>query len=159
MESNYLRDVEIECQRQGLDISYVRALILQESSGNQWATRYEPGFRYIEQATYWADKLGQTEETETIQQKCSYGLMQIMGGTARHNGFAGFLSELYVPAVGIHYGCRVLAQKLRRYGNYMDALAAYNAGSPVKIGAKFANQSYVDGVMRLRANLPHPTPA
>jgi len=153
MEGNYLKDVEIECSRQGLEISYVKALILKESSGNPWATRYEPGWRYLEQPPYWARHLGQTEETEIIQQKCSFGLMQVMGGTARHLGFAGLLSSLYVPSTNVHFGCRLLAQKLRKYGDYPSALAAYNAGTAVRIGNRFTNQDYVDGVLRLRANL------
>lgn len=150
---DYLKEVEIECQRQGLEIGYVRALILKESSGNQWATRYEPGFRYIERAEYWANRLGQTEETETVQQRTSFGLMQPMGGTARWLGFSGHLAELYQPSVNIHFGCRLFAKKLLKYGNYLDALAAYNAGSPILINGKYTNQEYVDGVLRLRANL------
>jgi hypothetical protein len=159
MESNYLRDLDTESRRQGLEISFVRAIVLKESSGNQWATRYEPGFRYLEHPEYWANHLGQTEETETIQQKCSYGLMQIMGGTARGLGFSGMLSELYIPSVNIHYGCLLLSQKLRRYGDYPSAISAYNAGTATLIGIKFANQDYVDSVLKIKVNLAHSDPA
>jgi soluble lytic murein transglycosylase-like protein len=153
MVENYLRIVEIECERQGLEKSFVRALILKESSGNQWATRYEPGFRYLESIAFWANRLGQSEETETVQQKTSFSYMQIMGGTARWLGFSGNLAQLYLPEVGIHYGCMLLARKLKKYGNYLDAISAYNNGNAQKIGTKFTNQAYVDDVMRLRSSL------
>lgn len=136
--------------RQGLEKSYVRALIEKESSGNPWATRYEPGWRYFESPEYWAGKLGQSEETERNGQSQSYGLMQVMGGTARWLGFAGYFPELCLPSVGVHFGCLLLARKLRKYGNYPAALAAYNAGSVVFLGNNFINQKYVDDILKIR---------
>lgn len=147
---DYLRTVELECERQGLEQSYVLAIVAKESSGNRWATRYEPGWSYFENPAYWANRLGQSEETEINGQKISWGLMQVMGGTARWLGFSGYLPELCVPDVGVHYGCMLLARKLRKYGNYPAAIAAYNAGSVVMTNNKFSNQSYVDDVLRIR---------
>lgn len=146
--SDYLHIVRAECERHGLIPEYVRAIIEVESGGKQWACRYEPGFNYFEKPEFWANRLGQSVDTEMAQQKTSWGLMQIMGGTARHLSFAGYAPELCIPAVGIHYGCMYLARQLRKYGNYLDAIAAYNAGSVQMIGPKYANQLYVDNVLR-----------
>lgn len=150
---DYRHEVEIECERQGLEKSYVLAVIIKESSGNQWATRYEPGWRYFENPAYWAQRLNQSEVTERNGQAQSYGLMQVMGGTARWLGFSGYLPELHLPSVGVHYGCMLLARKLRKYGDYPSALAAYNAGTAQLIGVKFANQSYVDDVLKIRQGI------
>ena len=123
-------------------------MILVESGGVTLRCRYEPGWNYFEQPEFWANKLGQSVETEIAQQKFSYGLMQIMGGTARHLGFGGFLPELCTVAVGVHYGCMYFARQLRKYGNYLDAISAYNAGSAQKIGERYANAVYVERVLK-----------
>lgn len=137
-----------ECDKYDLDVEYIEAIIAVESAGQTYVTRYEPGFNYFEMPEYWANKLCQSVDTEVNGQKISYGLMQVMGGTARHVGFSGYFPELCIPSVGIHFGCLVFSKKLHKYGSYVDAVAAYNAGKVTKVGENYINQAYVDKVLR-----------
>lgn len=115
--------------RYGLDVVLVCAQVEQESEWCQWAMRYEPMFydRYIQPL------LNRNEVhtiTEATARATSYGLMQVMGQTAREFGFTGqFISELCDPDVGLDYGCRKLKKCLDRFGgNVENALLAYNGG-------------------------------
>lgn len=125
-----------------LPISIVRGIVCQESAGNPEATRYEPEFY----KTYIADKFPGEHGRAT-----SYGLMQIMGQTARERGFKGDFAELLHPQVGLYWGCRHLFILKIRYFNrhgWAGVIAAYNAGSPRKAGGKYSNQGYVDKVLK-----------
>ncbi len=87
----------------------VCAICEQESSWNPWSIRFEPAFerRYIRPA------LPTAPTTEELTLAMSWGLMQVMGETAREYGFDGaFLSALCDPATGLEMGYRVLAAKL-----------------------------------------------
>jgi len=76
-------------QQHALDPALVCAIVEQESSWDTHAMRYEPGFR----ARYVAP-LG-LPPTEEVARSISWGLMQVMGQSARASGFAGkFLSAL-----------------------------------------------------------------
>ncbi len=84
----------------------------------------------------------------------SYGLMQVLDTTAKELGLKGDPKALYIPEVGISYGVKYLAKQLRRYGNIVKAVAAYNAGSARQDAkGRFVNsrglpivQDYVDFV-------------
>jgi soluble lytic murein transglycosylase-like protein len=141
--------IDVSATRRGLDPLLVSAIVQVESSGDEGAMRFEP---------HWYDRLddvdpprGVSAATERMQLSTSWGLMQVLGVTAREFGCdAPFLSVLCEPVVGIEYGCQVLASKFERYdGVTLDAVAAYNAGS-VRLSAdgSYANQGYVDKVMR-----------
>ena len=112
----------------GLEPALICAVIEQESAWNPWAVRYEPGFlsRYVA-PLYTAGKLS---ATEAYTRSMSWGLMQVMGLTAREAGFKGeFLSELDTPEVGLKYGCIKLTSCLtHRHGDVADALEMYNGG-------------------------------
>lgn len=127
----------------------VAAVVMTESGGNAFATRYEPKYRWVtEDAPKIAKRLGLSPETEHFQQMTSWGLMQCMGGTARYLGFDGHLSELTIPDVGLDFGCRYLKSKTK--GVSVEAgLSAYNSGTArKKIDGSFENQTYVDKVLR-----------
>lgn len=114
------------------------AVIAQESSGNPYATRYEPDFfaKYIEFRP--RVKLGGTwpaavtEDTERHGRATSWGLMQVMGQVARELGFEGnYFTELSEPSVGVRFGAMFLKRKLDVYGpDLSQALSAYNGGTP-----------------------------
>lgn len=108
------------------DVALVCALIEHESSWNTFSIRYEPGFfsRYVEQ------QKGLTA-TEAYARSCSWGLMQLMGQTAREIGFQDkFLSFLCDPDIGIDYGCKQFRHCVNRHPNdEKAALLAYNGGS------------------------------
>jgi soluble lytic murein transglycosylase-like protein len=77
----------------------------------------------------------------------SYGLAQIMGGTARWLGFNGALPALYKPENNLYWACSYLSYLKKKYGGGDELIAAYNAGSPRKGNdRKFLNQYYVDKV-------------
>ena len=75
-----------------LDPALVCAIIEQESSWDTHAIRYEPAFR-----SRYVAPLG-LPPTEEIARSISWGLMQVMGQSAREHSFAGrFLSALCDP--------------------------------------------------------------
>lgn len=120
-----------------IDPALVCAVCEHESGGwNPWAVRMEPAFyeRYTKPMT-----LTDTEEYNRAQ---SFGLMQVMGQTAREFGFKGkYLTELCDPETGIEYGCRKLRECLdKRNGDIRVALLRYNGGG---------NKSYPDMVLKL----------
>lgn len=130
-----------------IDPSLVCAVCEHESEDwNPWAMRFEPAFdKKYEQPMH---KL----PTEEIACSTSWGLMQIMGQTARELGFThGFLTQLLDPAIGIEFGCRKLRHCLdRNSGDVHKALLMYNGGS---------NLSYPDLVMpRMAKYQPPPAP-
>ncbi len=125
--------------------------IEQESSWNPYAVREEPGFfkRYV------LPKITKGQR-ERWQRAMSYGLLQIMGSTARKElGFDGeYLTELCDPALNLYLASRFLL-KLKRGGDgsWAQALAAYNGGLGRVRGRDnrtrpYRNQHYVDGVVR-----------
>ena len=97
--------VETESKNNGLTSSLVYAVIMQESSGNEYA-----------------------------KSPCGcIGLMQIMPTAAlvdynvKHRTKIE-AAELYVPSVNIMVGTWYLAWLIQRLGNIFDALRAYNIG-------------------------------
>ena len=124
----------------------VLGIIETESNGNPHAARYEQNYRWTLPQ---APRPGNcTQNTETVMQKTSWGLMQIMGAVAREHGFTGWLSALTGPEqnviVGLIHLVKLHKRFFEKYG--MDGVvAAYNAGSPrFEEGGKFVNQKYVD---------------
>jgi hypothetical protein len=91
------------------------------------STRFEVGFlrRWVK-----PDNLN-APTTEEIDSAHSFGLMQIMGLTARELGFKGrYLTELCNPECGLEFGCRKLRVCMDRTNNKIeDALLQYNGGS------------------------------
>ena len=136
-------------QTHGLDPFTVAAIVARESEGNPWAMRREPSYphlfdleagravrrRDISVSTFpggHAEFLGQTQ---------SWGLMQVMGATARELGHAGPFATLLDPATNLGLGCRYLASLQARWGEF-DGLAAYHAGNPA------AGSIYASDVLR-----------
>lgn len=60
----------------------------------------------------------------------SRGLMQLLLKTARGLGFRESPDLLYDPELNVMLGTALLAQLYRRFGDWTDALAAYNGGYP-----------------------------
>jgi soluble lytic murein transglycosylase-like protein len=111
--------------QRSLDPLLVCALIEQESAWDAHAIRYEPAFR-----TRYVAPLG-LPPTEEVARSISWGLMQVMGQSAREHGFAGkFLAALCDPPIGITIGCAVLAAKISQASRDIPrALALWNGGS------------------------------
>jgi len=63
----------------------------------------------------------------------SYGLMQLLTGTAAGLGYRGAPEGLYDPAVNIDLGTKLLGQIRARVGDDVQAVySMYNSGSPTK---------------------------
>jgi soluble lytic murein transglycosylase-like protein len=61
----------------------------------------------------------------------SYGLMQLLSSTARGLGFNGPVEQLFIPAVNIPLGTKLLGQHRRKYGDdFRRVYSAYNSGRP-----------------------------
>jgi soluble lytic murein transglycosylase-like protein len=117
----------------------------ESGGGKTHAYRYEPGFwlRYMAKNPKW-------DGANPERVSASYGLMQVMFPTALEHGYPDDPPEyLFVPTIGIEYGCRVLAGLLKwSHWDLNSALAAYNggkAGNPP--GGPLRNQVYVDKVL------------
>ena len=144
MRTAYRQDIEAAAARFTLDPNLVEAVVLTESAGKTSAYRYEPQFyaKYMASRPEWA-----RENPERVS--ASYGLMQVLYVTAREMGFTGSAPEyLFVPDIGLEFGCRKLRQLLTwSTGNVAQALAAYNGGRVANAKPPYRNQSYVDRVL------------
>ena len=143
--------IQSAARTHSLPVALVRAIIAIESDGNPWAVRYEPAFyaRYLHNKGI-KGFAPCSDATEARLRAHSFGLMQIMGATARETGFKGvFLTELCDPASNLEWGCRYLSRLLKSHGAIEASVAAYNAGSPRKASSgRWVNQAYVDKVRR-----------
>ncbi len=108
----------------GLDVDLVEAVVVTESSGHTDAFRHEPLFyqKYLRGKEPWIAwnprRIGS-----------SYGLMQVMAPVAYELGLTGPPERLFLPEIGLQYGCKKLHQLMQwADGNAAKALGAYNAG-------------------------------
>lgn len=131
--------------RYELDPKIVAAIIYQESvKGSETlldaicASREERGFYRLYIAgkplTGFVPKKGlpPSEDTERRERSFSYGLMQVMGATARENGLTSqYIGMLMFPNINIEIGCRYFAKLLKEEGgNIREALRRYNGLPP-----------------------------
>lgn len=145
------REIAKAAEAHNLSPLLVAAMVHTESAGETNATRYERGYKWFVDPGSHARRLGLSHDTEVIAQATSFGLMQVMGGTARGMGFDGYIVELLIPSVGLDWGCRYLAKQIGRYEDETKGIAAYNAGSARYTDddkTEFLNQDYVDKVLR-----------
>jgi len=151
MRTAYRSDIEVAAKAHALDPDLVEALVLVESSGRTHAYRYEPRFwaKYMAARPEWRDL-----NPERVS--ASYGLMQVLFVVAVECGFSAHDPEyLFVPSIGLEYGCRKLEQLLRwSHGSIPQALAAYNGGRGGNAAPPYRNQPYVDLVFAQQAGLP-----
>ena len=131
--------------RHNIPVEIICGIISQESGWRTDATRYEPAF----QRKYIDTKYQNFREKWRRDMATSWGLMQVMGITARELGFRGDPCELLNPPVGVRWGCKKLAELMRRYPDApKDVISAYNAGSPRRDkDGKYVNQYYVNKVL------------
>lgn len=117
--------IERSAADQHLDPNLVEAIVIAESNGCTDAFRHEPDFyrRYLAGKPEWA---GQNPRRISS----SYGLMQVMFPTAKQYGFGELPELLFLPDVGLKYGCLHLKKLLGwANGDVRKALAAYNGGA------------------------------
>jgi len=129
-----------------ISVDLVLALIWQESAGNEWAIRYEPGYQYFYNykdgyplydgsqsvAGNRIKSQGMLGNTEFMAQSTSWGLLQIMGAAARERGFkARYLSELCDPRANLLFGLKHLHEWGFNYGklDIQPALTRWNGSA------------------------------
>lgn len=140
--------VRDQCKVSRLNEDVISALITVESAWNPKRARFEKRFFDYGNIPQFARQQGISEDTETMLQKTSWGLMQLMGATARSLGYLDWLPDLCDPAKGIHWGCEYYRKNAARYVDVRDQIAAYNAGSVIKkADGTYANQDYVNRVL------------
>ena len=130
---NYTLEIKAAADAYGLRAELIAAVIMQESSGIPDARRLEQGFyrRYLlkpDLPGYFPPDV--PRGVELVCRATSWGLMQIMGQTARELGFRGrYFSELEHPAANINIGCRLLANLIKRRGGELQGLLGFNGGA------------------------------
>ena len=135
------------CDLVDFDPILVGAIIATESAGEQYATRYEPDYRWLYEVPKYAKLARTTSMTEKIHQQTSWGYMQIMGALCRELGFDNPMPLACNAETNIRLGIKHLKNLEKRYIDFPDIVAAYNAGSPRKNeDGVFENQGYVDKV-------------
>ena len=150
MRFAFRAEVELIADRHALDPDLVQAVCLVESSGQTHAYRYEPAFwdRYLAGKPEW-------DGSNPERVSASYGLMQVMFPVAVEHGMdrTDPPEYLFVPLIGLDYGCRVLAKRLTwARGDVRAALASYNGGKGGNApGGPMRNGAYADkALLQLR---------
>lgn len=148
----YRPEVEAMASRHDLAPDLVQAVCLIESSGQTHAYRAEPAFwdRYLKGKPEW-------DGANPARVSASYGLMQVMFPTAVEHGMARTdpPEYMFVPLIGLEWGCRVLAARLEwTRGDVRAALASYNGGKGGNApGGPLRNALYADKVLAKLAAL------
>lgn len=134
----------------GVPWDLAAAIVMTESAGNTYAMRFEPNWHYWCEPQKFAQMNGISYNTEKQLQMFSFGLCQVMGGTARELGWDGSLVRLCEPSIGLLYGVKKIKQLLEKYPDTNDAISSYNQGHPFmdKYG-EYLNKRYVDKVNEL----------
>lgn len=123
MHSDYQTEINAAARTYGLDPALVTAVVEQESSGRTHAYRFEAS------VARWFKDHPKTAGLVPARYAASYGLMQVLYATATDYGFSLQPEHLFVPAIGLSYGCKHLAALLKwSGGDVARALAAYNGG-------------------------------
>lgn len=108
-----------------IDSALVCAIIEQESGFNPWAIRYENGFY-----NHYVVPLKLSSDTEAYARAFSWGLMQLMGQSARELGYSGHMAQLCEPETNIFWGVKHFRNKMTKAGNDpKKALLLWNGGS------------------------------
>ena len=145
----YDKEVQTAAAKHGLDPALVKAVVLIESSGRTSAYRHEPEFwlRYMANKPSWKDAIPERVSS-------SYGLMQVMYTTALIHGFSRQPEHLFLPEVGLDFGCKHLKYLLDRCnGDEEMALAQYNGGMGGNMTRPLRNEGYALKVLRQKAML------
>jgi hypothetical protein len=139
--------IKVYADKYSIPWELIASICMQESAGDANAIRYEPRWQWgLFHVHAFANSHNISIATETMLQKCSYGLTQTMGVVAREMGFKGPLVTLLDPDTNLDIGCRKIKELMLRYSEQSQVIAAYNAGSPRKRAGMYVNQRYVDSV-------------
>jgi soluble lytic murein transglycosylase-like protein len=149
MNIKYWEQIKKAAEQNKLDPVLVAAIVATESNFDTFAARYEPSFKYMPILAYkFAELSGITQKTEEFFQKCSFGLMQVMGLVAREVGYSRSLLQLTIPENGLMIGCKKLSLIYQKYQDESKAILAYNGGSlRINSSGTYSNQIYLEKVL------------
>jgi hypothetical protein len=131
-----------------LSIALILAMIQTESGAHPCAFRYEPKFLYTN--TRLKRPENSSANSEIFGQKTSWGLLQIMGATARMAGFEGWFPQLCDIQTNLEIALPILVKKWEKYHSFgMEAvIASWNSGSPkFSPEGRLINRRYVEKVL------------
>ncbi len=140
--TDYRREIIQAAREHGLDPNLVEAVVVVESSGRTDAFRFEPGFydKYLKNNPDYRGEIPRRVSS-------SYGLMQVLCPVARELGLKREPEYLFVPTIGLFFGCKKLAQLMTwAGGDIPKALEAYNGGKG-SVGS-LTTQRYAAKVIR-----------
>lgn len=133
-------EITVAAWAHALDPATLAGLVSQESQGDPWAVNVEPLYRYLvgdDPGEHLSNPAIESLQDDLALQKISWGLCQVMGGVAREQGFAGWLTQLCDPAVGLETGARHLAAKIKQaHGDLHAGLQLYNGGGDPRYADK-----------------------
>lgn len=157
--TRYTAEIDVAAAAAELDPLLVEAVVVQESAGNTDAFRFEP--------QWWNRYLKRDPKSAGLNPRrvsSSYGLMQVMFPVAAERGYKGTPEGLFVPAVGLQWGCAHLAY-LQSWSRTFDVpvaqqlqamVASYNGGrggnNPVT-DHPLRSAGYARSVLAIRATL------
>jgi soluble lytic murein transglycosylase-like protein len=151
-----IRQVAIE---KNIDPVLLAAIVMVESSGNTNAKHFEQRYRLnsflISQAKLNSVQFGHSFHLELKNTQTAWGLMQIVGGTARSMlHFKGPLPKLLDARVNLRLGSDFILLLKSKYKRKTDVISAYNQGQPFKYpNGKYKNQEYVNKVLRMKERI------
>jgi soluble lytic murein transglycosylase-like protein len=120
---DYEAEIAVAARNYGLDLLLVKAVVIRESGGATHAYRFEAS------VAGWFKGNPHTAGLIPARYASSYGLMQILYATATDYGFSAEPEYLFVPKIGLDFGCKHLAALLKwAHGDVLKALEAYNGG-------------------------------
>jgi len=140
-----------------LEPALVHAICLQESQKKFAAIRVEP---HLKTKGWYLQEIPKYYRKDPYAY-CSMGVMQVLFGVARHNGYRGRPFDLIRPKNSIRFGCKILSNLIDKHYYLDKVVSSYNQGSPrmkyVTVRGKrkkvFRNQDYVDSVMEFYKKL------
>lgn len=119
--NKYGQIIEVASRRYGVPSSLSLSVAYWESSCRPDAQRYEP------HVALWPS-VRNAPPAERRFRATSFGIFQVLGVTARGMGYTGTPQQFQRPEINAEYGIRYLGGRYREWGNWNDALAAYNGG-------------------------------
>lgn len=125
--------IEPYCAQYALDPQLMYIIMMAESAGNPWAYRYEEGYYkfLVRKEIPTKHKWPPTLLSERVGRATSWGLFQVMGQTAREQGFKHpYLTALLDEKINTEMACKIFAHKLKiATGDLHEALGYWNGST------------------------------
>lgn len=140
----WIEKIRYYAEKYSIPVYVIAGLVLQESSGNTYAIRCEPGFfkKYTKGLLELIARTKSKNDNNWFKYpdifSSSYGLCQVMYPIALEHGFnLNYPTELCNPDIGLEVGCKHLRKHLLATGeDIVKALQRYNGGGDPLYAAK-----------------------